>query len=46
MRRSPEEGERLLAEALDRLHASQETHDRLRIPQQGRTGGAADNRRR
>jgi len=46
MRRSPEEGERLLAEALDRLHASQDTHDRLRIPPQGRPGSAADNRRR
>lgn len=41
MRRSPEEGERLLAEALDRLHAAR-GDDRPAIPRQGRADGTVD----
>jgi hypothetical protein len=38
MRRSPEQGERLLAEALDRVRARREADPRFTNPERGRSG--------
>jgi RNA polymerase-binding protein len=46
MRRTPEDGERLLAEALDRLHASADAHGDRPARSPGRTTSSPANLRR